>query len=242
MTNLIGSAPDQVSTNGMLGGMAFEDANNYAPTVGQRDLYANGSSGASKTINWANGALQSITLDANCTLSFDFAGCPTGGYRLIVLQDGTGGRSVTWSTNTPGSTKWLSINGSPTLRRDASSSTIIDIYWDKTNCYGVAHHVGGAAQKLAIEAEVIPAGQTGNKTINKPMGRVNIAAGMADLTVTNNLVTGNSIILATISTVDANFKSVSAVPGSGFFVLYPNVQPHAETSVSFLVLNGIDYD
>lgn len=242
MTNLIGSKPDQVSTNGMLGGMAFEDPSNYALSVGGRDLYANGSSGASKTIAWANGTWQSLTLSADCTVVFDFAGCPSGRYRLTVIQDGTGNRSVTWSTNTPGSTKWLSVVGAPSLRRDASAATIIDLYWDKTNCFGAAHHVGGSAQAFSLERELIPAGQTGAKTINKPTGRVNFAAGASSLVVTNSLVTADSIVLATVSNNDSTLKSVSAVAVSGLFTLYANAAATAETRVNFLVINGIDYD
>lgn len=242
MSNLIGSKPDQVSTNCMLGGMAFEDPSNYAQAVGSRGLYANGSSGASKTITWANGAWQSLTLSADCAVVFDFAGCPAGRYRLTVAQDGTGNRAITWSTNTPGSTKWLSISGSPSIRRDASGSTIIDLYWDKTNCYGVSHHVNGATQSLVLERELIPAGQTGAKTINKPTGRVNFAAGASSLVVTNSLVTADSIVIATVADVDATLKTVVAVTSSGSFNLTGNASATADTRVSFVVFNGIDYD
>lgn len=60
-----------------------------------------GSSGASLTVNWNDGNTQLITLTANCTLTF--SNPKDGGrYLLLLEQDGTGSRTVTW----PSSVKW----------------------------------------------------------------------------------------------------------------------------------------
>jgi len=57
---------------------------------------------ASTTINWANGNVQSITLNTSNT-TFIFTNGQAGGqYQLIVNQDTTGGRTISW----PASVKW----------------------------------------------------------------------------------------------------------------------------------------
>lgn len=80
-------------------------------------------------------------------------------------------------------------------------------------------------------------GTTGNQTINQPCGSVNFAATATALTVTNSLVTANSVIMVTIGTNDATMNSVNAVAGSGSFVINANAAATAETRVNFLVIN-----
>jgi hypothetical protein len=65
------------------------------------------------TVNWQNGNVQSVTLTGNPTITFS-NGQDGGRYILIVKQDGTGSRTVTWSNaNWPGGT-------APTLTTTAS--------------------------------------------------------------------------------------------------------------------------
>lgn len=86
---------------------------------------------------------------------------------------------------------------------------------------------------------ITTAGTTGNVTINKIAGTVNIAAGAgtAGVTVTNNLVTANSIVYAIARTNDATCSVKSVVPASGSFVLRTTANCTAETSFGFLVTN-----
>lgn len=65
----------------------------FAIENGQPALYDAGDSGTSKAIDWANGPVQKVTLTDNATLTFSNA---TAGatYTLILVQDGTGGRTV----------------------------------------------------------------------------------------------------------------------------------------------------
>jgi hypothetical protein len=107
-----------------------------ATVSGVASEYSNGNSGSSATITWSNGSAQSITLNANTTLTFSFTSCPVGTYLLKLTQDGTGGRTVTWSTNTPSTTRWLGSSGAPTLNTTASSVTFVSVYWDGSNAYG----------------------------------------------------------------------------------------------------------
>jgi hypothetical protein len=92
--------------------------------------YDNGNSGTAITINWGNGNKQKVTLTANCTFTFT---APSGTCNLILrlIQDATGGRTVTW----PAIVKW--VNGTaPTLSTAANAVDIVSFYYNGTNYYG----------------------------------------------------------------------------------------------------------
>jgi hypothetical protein len=86
--------------------------------------------GASYTPNLAEGTLQELTLnEAACTLT-----APTAvkgqGFRLAVIQDGTGGRLITWGAG------FRFANGVyPTLAAAASAEDLFDCY-----CYDGTHY------------------------------------------------------------------------------------------------------
>jgi hypothetical protein len=91
---------------------------------------------------------------------------------------------------------------------------------------------------LAFPATMTAGGATGNQTINKVSGSVNFAAaGGTTLTVTNNKVAANSIVLCQVMTNDATLKSVAVVVSAGSFVIHANAAATGETKVAFLVLN-----
>lgn len=81
------------------------------------------------------------------------------------------------------------------------------------------------------------AGTTGNQTINKASGTVNIAAAGTTVTVTNSLVTASSIVYAVIRTNDATATIKNVVPAAGSFVINLNAATTAETSIGFFVIN-----
>jgi len=92
-------------------------------------IYDNGNSGTSKTIDWNNGNKQKITLTGNCTLTFTAPSGPCS-LQLIVVQDGTGGRTLTY----PASVKWA--GGSPiTLSTAANSVDIVSFLYDGGSYY-----------------------------------------------------------------------------------------------------------
>ena len=92
-----------------------------------------------------------------------------------------------------------------------------------------------AAQTLALPKTISTT--TGIQTINKPAGSVIFVAGATSLVVTNSLVTVNSVIIATVATVDSTLKSVAAVAAAGSFTLTGNAAATAATRVNFLVVN-----
>jgi len=96
--------------------------------------YDNGNSGATATIDWNNGQKQKITLTANCTLSFTDPVDGVSNFLIRVLQDATGGRSVTW----PASVLWPG-GVAPSLSSAANARDIVSFYFDGTNWNGVAN-------------------------------------------------------------------------------------------------------
>jgi len=70
-------------------------------TDGYTEEVATANTGTAYTINLANGTVQVLTLTGNCTFTFPTA---TAGrsFMLLLKQDGTGSRTVTW----PAAVKW----------------------------------------------------------------------------------------------------------------------------------------
>ena len=82
------------------------------------------------TLALTNGTVQIITLTGNATITMPTA---TSGksFLLMLKQDGTGSRTVTWSTvKWPGGT-------APTITSTASKQDIFSFFADGTNWYGV---------------------------------------------------------------------------------------------------------
>ena len=70
--------------------------------------------------DWTQGNQQRITLTQNVTINFD-NGMDGGAYRLILCQDGTGSRTVTWEETT---INWRT-QAAPTLTTRAGSCDIL---------------------------------------------------------------------------------------------------------------------
>jgi hypothetical protein len=108
-----------VSSNIEAGGQMYSIAN------------AKGNSGTGTvTFNWDDGNVQTVTLTGNCTFAFSN---PKSGasYQIIITQDGTGSRTITWPT-----VHWEGKT-TPTLTGTASSKDIVTITYDGTNYNGI---------------------------------------------------------------------------------------------------------
>lgn len=105
------------------------------------------------------------------------------------------------------------------------------------NFYAAGTAANYFAGDMQLDKTVTAAGTTGAQTINKNAGTVNFAAAATSLVVTNDRVTANSIVIATVATNDATMKSVIAVAGAGSFTLTANAAATAETRVNWLVIN-----
>lgn len=94
-----------------------------------------------------------------------------------------------------------------------------------------------ATGKGIFDATMTAGGTTGNQTINKPAGSVNIAAAGTTVTVTNSFVTASSIIHCVVMTNDTTALIKNVVPSSGSFVITMNAAVTAETKIGFIVYN-----
>lgn len=90
---------------------------------------------------------------------------------------------------------------------------------------------------IIVDKTITAAGTTGNQTINKLNGTVNIAAAGTTVTVTNSFVTASSTVLAVIRTNDSTAVLKNVVPGVGSFVINLTAAANAEISIGFLVIN-----
>lgn len=81
-------------------------------------------------------------------------------------------------------------------------------------------------------------GTVGAVTINKPAGRVNIAAAGTAVVVTNSLVTAASKVIAICSSNDVTALVRNAVPAAGSFTINMAQAPTAQTSIDFIVINA----
>lgn len=88
-----------------------------------------------------------------------------------------------------------------------------------------------------VDATNTAAGTTGNQTINKAAGTVNVAAAGTAVTVTNSLVTANSLVFTTLRTNDATCRMGSTVPAAGSFTINLTAACTAEVSIGFHVIN-----
>ena len=88
--------------------------------------------GATITIDWEDASVQYVTLGGNRTLVFNNP-VEGGTYILVLIQDATGSRTVTW----PAGIKW--VDGSaPTLSTAASAVDAIGFVYVNSTWYGVA--------------------------------------------------------------------------------------------------------
>ncbi len=87
-----------------------------------------------------------------------------------------------------------------------------------------------------VDQTITTGGTTGNQTINKAAGTVNIAAAGTTVTVTNSLCTTSSTVYAVIRTNDTTARIANVVPGAGSFVINI-VACTNEVSIGFLVVN-----
>jgi hypothetical protein len=122
---LVGRATTDTLTNKTLTTPAITNptVTNYVETT-----YSANSSTAI-TLDLANGTVQIITLTGNATITMPTA---TAGKSFIIMlkQDATGSRSVTWST-----VKYPS-GTAPTITATASKLDIFSFFADGTNWYG----------------------------------------------------------------------------------------------------------
>jgi hypothetical protein len=89
---------------------------------------------------------------------------------------------------------------------------------------------------LSINATITAGGTTGNQTINKVAGSVNIAVGQSSITVTNDNIGANTMIGHQVATNDATAQVKNIVCSSGSFVITMVAAVTAETKINWWAL------
>jgi hypothetical protein len=126
--NLAAAVTGETGTGALVFGTAPALSNPTVTNYVETPFSANSSTAI--TIDLANGTVQIITLTGNATITMPTA---TSGKSFIMFlkQDGTGSRTVTWST-----VKWAG-GTAPTITSTASRQDILSFFADGTNWYGV---------------------------------------------------------------------------------------------------------
>ena len=99
-------------------------------TNGYTEEVATANTSTAYTIDLANGSVQILTLTGNCTFTFPTATAGKG-FTLLLKQDGTGSRTVTW----PSSVKWPASTA-PTITSTASKGDKYVFVGDGTYWWG----------------------------------------------------------------------------------------------------------
>lgn len=222
-----------------------------APYIGARGVGGNNGEVRLYELITNGGEYISLRAPGNLasTIYYTLPGTYPGSSGFVLSSDTSG--ALSWVSNgaaAAGSPGYVQFNVSGSLGSDSTFT-----FNDATNTLSVSNlDVGvdvGIAGDLGVDggltvdgdvalAKTITAGgTTGAQTINKTAGSVNFAAAATSLVVTNNLVTANSVVIATVAANDSTMKSVQAVAGAGSFTLYANAAATAETRVNFLVIN-----
>ena len=132
--------------NGTIGATTPNTAAFTTATINNRiveTVNALGSVGSTATIDWSAGDVQTLTLTNNCTLSF--TNPPSSGkvqnLTLVVIQDGTGGRTLTY----PSSVRW-SYAQAPVLTTNATYRDVLSfITYDGGSTYLGAYSMANVA-------------------------------------------------------------------------------------------------
>ena len=175
------------------------------------------------TVTIRNGSTAGASFDLNTTIVGDLSGFDTDLY-----IDPSSSSAQLYGNNTSvgqAGTEIKLTSSTDTLQTRAS-------IWDLSDAVA-----GWGVSTFKFLRTVTAGGTTGNQTINRPAGTVNIAAGSNTVTVTNSTVTANSIIVSVTRTNDAACSVKNVVPAAGSFVINMTANCTTETSIGFLVTN-----
>ena len=94
--------------------------------------YDAGNSGSSKTIDWANGGYQKLTLTANCDITLSTPP-EVGRYQLRLIQNGANAYTVTWAGSNYSASRWGGAAAAPTVNTINNGESIVSFYFDGTS-------------------------------------------------------------------------------------------------------------
>lgn len=237
------TATDTLATLGLA--QTWTATQTYSADINRTSVYSFGGNAVQSirfTAGFLNGNSQSYWAYGNTTAvtPFVFSGLSNTTLGAIgVALDSTNGIAI-WANNAtdahPVARAGISITNLVNTSGVESGDLILSTK-PATATTGLVERlritsVGG----FTINTTTTAAGTTGNQTINKPSGTVNIAAAGTTVTVTNSLVSATSLVFCVIRTNDTTARITNVVPAAGSFVINI-VACTAEVSIGFLVLN-----
>lgn len=174
----------------------------------------NGNSGAADTIDLSAGALQKSTLTANCTYTITNSAIGTD-YRLKVIQDATGGRTVTWPSTISGKNLVWIGGSAPVVDATANAVTFVSFYDDGTVVWGSVAGVADGGFPWAKMAAASARGQSPvwNGSAWVFFGVATKSANLTDANATVTVTDGNRMVLAA-ATLTASRNLTLGVTGS----------------------------
>jgi len=235
----------------------FENTNNLAigtSTDNGYKLYVNGTiavaSGNALTLSGASLTPGNrFTIGNTWTFKTTNAGSNLSGLMSLIANGGGGGQpSLIYDFQNSNGLVFGAGNGTAQIARAGINITnLVNTAGSESGDMIFSTQSGGTAMTekmritsgggITLTATNTVSGTTGNQTINKPSGTVNIAAAGTTVTVTNSLVTASSIVFAVIRTNDATATIKNVVPAAGSFVINLGAATTAETSIGFFVIN-----
>lgn len=158
-------------------------------------------------------------------INFTLGGTVIGGITRPIASAGGGGITLVFGS---------ASSGLPALSMDSGTTMLVVSRNDNAASFldfKCRHHF--------VDATMTAGGTTGNQTINKAAGSVNIAAAGTTVTVTNSLVAATSIVIPVVMTNDttALVKNCVVNVAGGSFVITMNAAVTAETKIGFYVIN-----
>jgi hypothetical protein len=183
--------------------------------------------------------------DANIGLIFSSKG--TGSLDFATEGTFTGdinsGRVIQFRViDTPGATRFLTATGSnggnPTISTTAGAIAFgAALVPTATGTIDLGSASNGWKR---LYMDFTNTGTVGNVTINKPAGRVNLAAAGTTLTLTNSLITAASKVLLQFASAPGNAVGVDliAVPAAGSCAISVVPAVTSQTAIDFVVINA----
>jgi len=175
-------------------------------------------SGGGSDIDLSDGGVLTTGLNGNLALNI------TGAVLSNTSGSGGGGSNITLTGNN------ANINAISNIDFVINGSSVVAVNADSFNLR--------SSKDVRFAGKMItPNGTTGNQVINQVSGTVNLSAASQTITVTNSLVTANSIINVTARTNDATCYVKNYVASAGSFTINMVANCSAETSIGFIVTN-----
>ena len=181
------------------------------------------SSGVTTTVKGTLNVDEAVTFDTTLDVTGDTS---------VSTFDSTGATSLATSggaVNLASSGVTTTVKGTLNVDEAVTFDTTLDVAGD-TSVKGL----------VATGKVITPSGTTGNQTINAIAGSVNFSSSATTLTVTNNLVDANSVIMLTKGTPingGTAIRNMHVVPASGEFTIHLDFSFGRETKVYFFIIN-----